>query len=479
MLISICWRMALHYSRARPSGRRNEDYINQTGGNTERSRDRKGYSFLTAIAIVVSNMIGTGLFTTMGFQASATPSTGVIVLLWIAGGVQALCGAIVYRVLSKNIPEAGGESAYLGTLIGPSTGFVAAWISAIIGFSAPIALAAVAWAGYVSRIIPVPVHAAAVVVIMLMSFIHVNGTAWSGLSQRLTSAMKGAVIILFIAVGFWMIAAGKGTVLEWSFDPALAVSSSFAVSFVYVSFAYSGWNAAVYLPDALEDPDSTVGRSLMLGTLIVTAVSVCVNVIFLYLVPLEEAAGVVEIGHLAAERMFGTFGGKLMSGALSVVLLSSIGAMTIAGSRLYAVFGKRYSFLSGVLNEKDPLRPRRAVFLQMAVALAMVLTASFEQVLTMAGSTLALSTFITVAAMVVHRKRLTRTLDRSALYVVLGSAALFLLMNGWILIYLAIERPMAALVSLCFCLAGYAIYFAVRWRTDRTVLKDHSSGKTI
>jgi APA family basic amino acid/polyamine antiporter len=389
------------------------------------------------------------------------------------GGIQALCGALVYRILSRKFPASGGEYTYLSAMIGSSTGFVAGWISAIVGFSAPIALAAVALGGYASRVIPVPIVGTAAAAVVIVSILNSHRMVISGRFQGWTTVLKVMVILFFIMSGVWMIITGSVPSASFTFDGTMVISSSFAVSLVYVSFAYSGWNAATYLSGEMEQPMVNVGRSLLYGTLLVTVVYVAVNTVFLLTVPLAEAAGVVEIGHLAALKIFGRTGGSIMSAALSLLLLSTISAMTIAGSHLLAVFAAKHSFLSFIRRKSGQSLPVRAVYLQMAITLALIVTATYEQVLTGAGFTLALSTFVTVSAFLLHWKRLT-AVDSSMMRLGTFSAALiFVALNGWMLVYLAVARPMEAMTGIGVCVAGYAIFYGTGQHRSAEGAEDH------
>jgi APA family basic amino acid/polyamine antiporter len=418
-------------------------------------------------------MIGTGLFTTMGLQAESTPSAGVILLLWMIGGIQALCGAMVYRALSRAYQASGGEYTYLSALIGSSTGFVAGWISAIVGFSAPIALAAVAMGGYASRVVPVPIVGTAVAAVVIVSILNAHRIVISSMFQGWTTMLKVLVLLFFIMSGVWMVVTESIPPTSFTFDGTMVFSSSFAVSLVYVSFAYSGWNAATYLSGEMERPAVNVGRSLLYGTLLVTALYGAVNALFLLTVPLAEAAGVVEIGHLAALKIFGRTGGSIMSGALSLLLLSTISAMTIAGSQLLAVFAGRNPFLGFIGRKTGQSLPVRSVYFQMAVTLALIVTATYEQVLTGAGFTLALSTFVTVSAFLLHWKRLTAADSTMMRLGTFSAALIFVALNGWMLVYLAVARPMEAMTGIGVCVAGYAIFYGTGQHRSVVGAEDH------
>ena len=117
-------------------------------------RDAHTISPLTATCIVVANMVGTGIFTSLGFQVAGVPTGFAILAIWIAGGICALCGALSYAELGAALPRSGGEYHFLGVIYHPAIGFLAGWISATVGFAAPVAIAAIAFGTYLAEVVP-------------------------------------------------------------------------------------------------------------------------------------------------------------------------------------------------------------------------------------------------------------------------------------------------------------------------------------
>jgi APA family basic amino acid/polyamine antiporter len=259
-----------------------------------------GVSLLPATSLVVASMVGTGVFTSLGYQVKDVPSGPAIMALWLCGGLLALCGALSYAELVAAIPKSGGEYRFLGTLFHPSLGWAAGVLSLVIGFAAPAALAALALGSYAHRAAEaLPIRGVAAVALVLAALWHIRSVRLSAGFQTATTLLKLALIAGFVIAAFST--PGKGDI-RWAIHPAedlkLIMQPSFAVSLLFVFYAYSGWNAAVYIAEEVERPRRTVVLALVGGTLFVTAVYLLLNAAFLKAAPVSELAGVVEVGHV-------------------------------------------------------------------------------------------------------------------------------------------------------------------------------------
>ncbi len=421
--------------------------------------------FLTAVSIVIANMIGTGVFTSLGFQVLSIHSVFALICLWIFGGIIALCGALTYGELAGRMPVSGGEYQYLTKTFHPVVGFLSGWTSATAGFSAPVALAAMALGTYFSKVTgynyPVMV---AITIVVLLTLLHVSDRNVGAKVQNVFTLFKVLLIIAFVTVGLVYDGGEAISVLpqmtgEVTSSWTSIFTGGFAVSLVYVSYAYSGWNASTYIAGEIKDPQRNLPRSLFRGTLIVTILYVLLNYVFLKTVPLAELAGKVEIGYLSAEKIFGLSGGKIMGSLITILLVSSVSSMIFAGPRVAQAMGqdlKSLSFLS-VTNRKGV--PVSAIVLQSAITIILILTGSFEQVLTYVGFTLNLFTFLTVASVFVIRRR-----DKGAYqgYKTWGypvTPLLFLALSAWSLFFIISERPTESLMGLVTIMAGLPVYF--------------------
>lgn len=429
--------------------------------------------FYTAISIVIANMIGTGVFTSLGFQVMGIQSGGALLALWIVGGVLALCGALTYGEIGAAYPENGGEFYYLSKLYHPAIGFLSGWVSVTVGFAAPIAAASMALGKYVSSIYPnVNVMLLAILVITGITVLHSFNLKAGSAFQRVFTFVKITVIILFIVFG---VTHTPDFSMSFKIDhPAVSqiFSASFATSLIYVTYAYSGWNAAAYLSGEIKDVNRTLPRALFFGTLIVLVVYTLLNFVFLYTTPIETLKGQVEVGYLSANQIFGTEVGKYMSLAVAVLLISTISAMILAGPRVMQSMGKAIPSLGGLARTNKNGVPFVAIAIQSLIAIILVIFSSFDSLINYIGFTLNLFTFLTVFGIFILRfkKRDVVRPFKTPLFPL--PPLLFLSILGWILVNVLIEKPMESLLGLLTVLGGLGFYYI-------TVYLDKQKNETI
>ena len=428
------------------------------------------FRFPTVTAVVIANMIGTGVFTSLGFQLQDIQSGFVILTLWAVGGLIAVCGAMTYAELGAAMPRSGGEYNFLTRIYHPAAGFVSGWTSATIGFAGPSALAAMTFAAYATSILPGEPSAwlekfLAIGLVVILTVIHGGSRRGSGGVQVIFTILKVAVIVLFcLAVIMvvdepqpvrFMSAVGDGT---------LIASGAFAVSLIYVSYAYTGWNAATYLSSELEDPQHTLPGILLTGTLVVTILYVALNYTFLFAAPIDGMVGQVEVGYIAAQAAFGDLGGKFTGLVLAALLISTVSAMTLAGPRVLQVIGEDFPALGILARTNDDGIPAIAVYTQSTLAVLFILSSTFESVLVFAGFTLALNSFATVLGVFVLRWRqpdLPRPY-RTFLYPV--TPLIYLSLTGWTLWFVLVSRPVEGLFGLGVIGSGLIVYLVSQWR---------------
>ena len=282
-------------------------------------------------------MVGTGVFTALGFQAVALHTGAALLSLWVVGGVVALCGALAYAELGAMYPHSGGEFVYLGRAWHALLGFLGGWVSMTVGFAAPIALAGIAFGRYLSAIVPVTPLSASLLVVALIVGIHLAGLHAAKRFQVLITGTQLALVTSFIVAGLTF---ASPVPIDMGWDEVgrggawgEILSAPYAVSLVYVSFAFTGWNAAGYIAGEIETPHRTIPRAVVASTLLVTVLYVLLNLSFLRTVPLEVVAGKVEVGALSATAMFGARGGQVMSAIIAAVLIATISSMVLGGSR--------------------------------------------------------------------------------------------------------------------------------------------------
>ena len=421
---------------------------------------RPGISLATATAIVVSNMVGTGIFTSLGFQVHDLPSGFVIVVLWALGGLCAFCGAVCYGELAAALPRSGGEYHYLSKVFHPSVGFVSGWLSATVGFAAPIALAAMALGKYFSGIFPVASpQAVSIAVVVAVSLVHLTGVNVASRFQNTATWLKVGLILVFIAAGLLFKGGEPVSFLPAPGDWQLIKSSPFAVSLVYVMYAYAGWNASTYIVGEVANPGRTVPLSVAIGTLLVSGLYVGLNMVFMHVAPLKELDGTLNVGHVAASHIFGVDGGRIMSGLICLGLVACISAMTWVGPRVMMVMGEDVRLLSPLAVKTRGGVPVIALLTQLVVVILLLFYALFEQVLKYVQFSITLCSFLTVLGVIVLRftqpglPRPYRTWGYPV------TPVIFLGLSAWMLYFTAKGSPTESLFGLGTLLLGLLVYF--------------------
>lgn len=413
-------------------------------------------------------MVGTGVFTSLGFQLLDLSAGFPILLLWILGGITAFCGALTYAELGVALPRSGGEYNFLSRIYHPGLGFVSGWLSSTIGFAAPTALAAMTFGAYLAAVFP-QLNATwlAAGLVLALTLLHSRSYYASGMTQRFFTAVKLLFILLFCSAALF--AAG-----EWqpvSFVPAAGderelLSSGFAVSLIYVSYAYTGWNAATYLTGELERPQRYLPLVLLLGTGMVTGLYLLLNITFLAVAPADTMRGKIEIGVIAAEEVFGPAGAKVMGVSLAALLISTASAMILAGPRVLCVMGEDFPLFRWFTRRGRDGTPGVAIWLQSALTLAFVLTATFESILVFAGFALGVSTWFAVLGVFVLR---WREPDLPRPFLTWGypfTPLIYLAITSWTLLHIILERPAEALWSGLLFLALGCLYLLARRRGE-------------
>ena len=419
---------------------------------------------VTAASLVVASMVGTGIFTSVGFQVKYLDSPFALLMLWAVGGGLALCGALVYGELGAALPRSGGEYHLVSELYHPSLGFIVGWITTTLGFAAPIALAAIAFGDYTSAVFDSlsSTHLAAGLVV-LSSAIHATSITWGSWFQNTFTGLKVLLILVFAAAAFTAEPSHTISVLPGTKGLGELVSSGFAVSLVFVTYAYAGWNSSIYIVGEIRNPKRNLPLSLVAGTAVVTCLYVLLTFVFLYTVPTSEMAGEVEVGYLAGRVIFGDVGGQVMSIFIALILVSSVSAMVYLGPRVTQAMGEDTRALRWLATTNDRGVPVNSVLFQLALALGFIYTSTFEQVLIYAGFTLTLSMMLTVAGVFVLRWYRPEV-DRP--YTTWGYPAtplLFLTLNAWVLVYVFIDRPFESMVGLSVVGTGALLYLGSRW----------------
>jgi APA family basic amino acid/polyamine antiporter len=443
---------------------------------------------LGATALVVSNMIGVGIFTTTGFLAGDLGHPELVIAIWFVGAALALAGALCYSELGINFPRSGGEYVYLSEAWGPAWGFIDGWISFFAGFSAPIAAAALAISAYLAHFFPWLSPDSSGTIVLPLGFVQfrLGGAQWLACClvaaftvvnlvhvshveklQILLTGTKLVVIAAFLMLGFSL---GNGDWLHFT-EPAVRTStnslaSQFAVSLIFVFYGYSGWNAAVYVAGEIRSPERTLPIALGVGTLLVATIYGALNVLYVYANSLDDMKGVVAVGALAAKSLFGNRVGGLFSGAMAVSLLATVNAMCMIGPRVYYAMARNGAFFAAAAKVHPRWKtPWIAVLAQGACCCLLIVTGTFESLAYYIGFMLFLFSALSVLALFRFRKRPGWKRSRWVNFGYPLIPLMYVAMNAWVFMYFARLRGWEALWSLVTIAGGavsYSLYFRRR-----------------
>lgn len=444
--------------------------------------------FFSATALVISNMVGTGIFATPGLMAGDLGSAWWILICWAAGALFAFAGALSYSELGVNFPSSGGEYVYLTHAYGPEWGFMTGWVSFFAGFSASIATAALAFSNYLGYFFPSlresntslilgsgefslrlgPGEAVASALIAVFTILNCFGVGRTAKVQNVLTSTKLVVMIGFVVLAF-LIGAGS-----WSHFSEHAIRTSsvslpaqFFISLLFVMFGYSGWNAATYIAEEVVRPERTLPAALAAGCAIVAALYLALNVVYIYATPLEQMKGVIAIGSVSAANLFGPGVAGAFSALLALCIVSTVNAEVTVGPRVYYAMAKNRAFFSAAAAVHPRWHtPVIAILSQGLCAMLMTLTPITELIVYI-GMSLTIFSVLSVASIFVFRKsrpgwQRLRALDFG--YPLIPAS--YVLVGACMMIYGVIWRPRASLTAFATVGLG-ALVYRFRLRTLR------------
>ena len=430
--------------------------------------------------IVIANIIGAGIFTTTGYLMGFLQNPGVMLVLWAIGGLVALCGALSFGELGAAFPEAGGEYVFISKIYSPLLGFLSGWLSLIVGFSAPIAASAIGFAKYFTWAFPQLQNwlmlnetlsvdnfsrCIAILVILGFSLVHSRGIVLGAKVQNWLTLLKILLVVGLIFAGLLL---GEGSMqnikpekpFQFSFDGWKAVG----LSLMFIMFAYSGWNSATYIGSEIKEPRKVIPRSLLISTVTVTVLYILLNLFFVYAVPASEMRNEPEIGGLAAGFAFGATAETIISLLISFALFSSLSAFIILGPRVYYKMASDGLFFSKIARiSKKHKVPANAIFLQAGIAIILVLSGTFEQILTYMGFSLGIFPIIAVAGNIKLRRSNYSGLRLPGYPY---AQVFFILVSTAILVLAYFERPVESSIAVFTALSGIPVYYWFKRRKN-------------
>ena len=417
-------------------------------------------SMWTSASFIVASMIGTGVFTSLGYQLLEINTIFPLLLLWLIGGIIAFCGALTYGELATTYPRSGGEYSLLSTILHPSLGFGAGLVSATIGFAAPGVLAAIALGSYLSIFFQnIEPSLFAILIISLIHIIHVKSIKLGTSFQNISTLIKIIFILVFIAFGLNIENPQSLTLLPVEGDMDVIFDAPFAVSLVWVSYAYTGWNTVIYVAGEVKNPIQNITKSMLVSTSIVMILYLLLNFTFLFTTPLMTLQGEVEVALISGIEIFGVNGGKVISLSISLLLLSTISSYIYIGPRVLAIMGEDYKELNFFNKKNIKGIPVNAFALQFFLSIIFILTSSFEQVLIYTSICLIIISSLTVFSLFFSRFK-EKNLSRP--YKAFGyplTPLIYLMLNFWILFYSFIHSRFESFIGVCIFLFSIIIYF--------------------
>ena len=433
-----------------------------------------------AAAIILSNVIGGGIFFVPILVAGLVPHAIGMLGVWVLGGVLAFAGAMAYAELAALRPKSGGEYVYLREAFGPLAAFLTGWTSFVAGFSGAIAASALFLADAIGRFFPaaadrtpilsVPIPflplvltnqtLMALAAIAALSFVHMRGLGPGRIVHNFLAGLKVSGILLFIALGLSL---GSG---EWSnlasSHEVTAPGTGWLLALIPVMFSFSGWNAAAYVAEEIKDPGRNVPIALGLGTAAVVAIYVALNVLYLYAMPLADLA-VVGDGRLTdtvAERLFGFVAGNVIAIFTIVSVAASISAMVLAGPRVYYAMARDGAFLPSVAQVHPRYRtPARAIWAQAGWSAVLVLSSTLSGLVNYTGFAIVLFSGIAVAALFVLRHRDPHAERPFKAWGYPFAPALFVAASAAMIVHRLWTEPSQTLYGLIIIGAGIPLYF--------------------
>jgi len=439
---------------------------------------------VSATALVVSNMIGTGIFTTTGFLAGQLGTPRLVLWSWVVGAIAAFLGAVCYSELGMNFPSSGGEYVYLTKAFGPTWGFMTGWVSFFAGFSAPIAAAALAFSSYLGHFDPRfrtenarilagsgewtlqfgwP-QVAACTLVAVFTILNVVGLQRAARVQNVLTAVKVAVLLAFVGLAF---AVGHGDTANFSQtavrDVPTPLAAQFAISLFWIYVAYSGWNAATYVAEELRQPARTLPFALAIGTAIVAVLYIALNVVFIYSAPLADLKGRLAVGAFAASRLFGSQVAGTFSALMALSLMATVNAMVTIGPRVYYAMAKNGAFPSAAARVHPKWHTPVVAIVAQAICTMLLTMTPFPQLVVYIGFTLNVFAVMSVASLFKLRRRPGWQKLRIVSFCYPLIPSLFLAVGVWMIFYGVQLKPYISLAAVVTVATG-ALFYHARWR---------------
>ena len=443
---------------------------------------RRGFGPLDGAAIIVSNVIGSGIFIVPIFVAQAVPNPIAILSVWFIGGVLAFAGAMAYAELASLRPRAGGEYVYLHEAFGPVVGFLTGWTSFVAGFSGAIAAGAVGFVIYLERffftardtepilslslgLVTLSISSQSIIALMVIAVftvVHIVGIGPGGLVQNFLATLKVVLLMAFVVLGFSF---GQGTGHNFVDSGGPVTMSTLLLALIPVMFSYSGWNAATYVAEEIRDPSRNIPLAMGIGTALVVTIYLLLNLLYLYALPVSTLATVeTRVVDAVAGQLFGPVVAAPLAIASAAMIAASVSAMVLAGPRVYYAMAQNGQFFSAMARIHPRYRtPTIAIIAQSLWASVLVLTGTFEQLVQYTGFAVVLFSGVAVSAVFVLRHRDPRAHRPFKAWGYPVAPLVFVSASFMMVVNAIFRSPVTSLAGVAIIAAGVPVYFAV-WK---------------
>jgi amino acid transporter len=409
----------------------------------------------TALLLVISNMIGTGVFTSLGYQLLEVKNVWSIVLLWLLGGILALIGAFTFAELGTFYKQSGGDYIFIKEGFGPFWAYLSAWTSMIVGFSAPVAIAALAMEAYFSSFQIAHLRIYILAIIIGISWFHTISIKQSTYFQIATTVIKVLFLAFLFGLGIYFSPIPNNAISTSTSIFQEIKSSGFAVSLLYVTYAYTGWNAAAYIVDEIKNPKKNLPKALILGTILVTIIYIFLQIIFLNFGTYAQLSGQAQVAILATENILGPKSTPWISAGIGVQLLATMSSYIWIGPRVVHAMSQNFSFWRFLRPTNPHGIPVRAIWLQCFLIIVLLVSGTLQQVLLYTSfllqlmGTLAIASFLKIKR---NKKGFRSPLSPFIQY-------LYVIFSVGVLVFIAIDKPMESLIGLGILALGAITYF--------------------
>lgn len=411
----------------------------------------------TATALVVSNMIGTGVFTSLGYQIADLKNTYSILLLWLIGGFLALIGAFIYSELASKFKESGGDYIYLSRTYHPVLGYLSSWVSLFVGFSAPISLASLAMIKYLNVYGLNLGKEFAIGIILIVAIFQSYSLNLSSKFQNIFTILKVVFILLLIGLGLYFVPTieSNAILLDSTWQKEI-ILPAFATSLVYVTFAYTGWNSASYIVGEIEKPKINLPKALFIGVIFVTISYILLNFVFLKHASSDSLALQEDVANIAFVNVLGPNGVKWVSLFIALQLIATISGYLWIGSRLTQATAKENKLWSFMAPSNKNGIPLRAIWVHTAISIGLIFTGDFEVIFTYTSFVLQILATLAISTAFFIKQDELKIIKSKFFYVL---PAIFLAFSLYICYFVLMQKTKESLIGLGIILVGVIIYY--------------------